>query len=178
MVVKAEKSLRLEWWDSAELAENPKNWRRHPPAQAAAMREILAEVGWAGAALYNQRTGHMIDGHLRKKVVKKGEKVPVLVGSWSDEQEAKILLTLDPLGAMAEADVDRLEALLKTVHTDNPAISELLARIGDQYLPPQSLTEVVDPAPQIERAAELLRKWDTERGQLWRIGPIGSAPGH
>ena len=40
--------LRLEWWDAEKLSENPRNWRRHPPAQEAAFRQLLAEVSWAG----------------------------------------------------------------------------------------------------------------------------------
>lgn len=165
-----EETLRLEWWDAGELRENRKNWRRHPSAQANALREVLAEVGWAGAVLYNERTGRLIDGHLRKKVARKGEKIPVLVGSWSEEQEDKLLLTLDPLAGMAEADADRLTALLETVHIeDAPAVSELLARIADQWLPVSPEAEIQDPEVPINRAAELQAKWGTARGQLWRI---------
>jgi hypothetical protein len=72
-------ALRLEWWNPEDLTGNPRNWRRHPPAQAAALRQLLAEVGWAGAALYNERTKRLIDGHLRKRLLRKGEKIPVLV---------------------------------------------------------------------------------------------------
>src|SRR5260370_40602406 len=59
--------LRLEWRSPSELAENPANWRRHPDAQLAALSDVIAEVGWAGAGLYNERTGRLIDGHLRRK---------------------------------------------------------------------------------------------------------------
>jgi hypothetical protein len=53
--------LRLEWRTPAELAENPRNWRSHPQGQAAALDGLLDEVGWAGALLYNERTGRLID---------------------------------------------------------------------------------------------------------------------
>src|SRR5262245_38800219 len=94
--------LRLEWADPATLAEHPKNWRRHPDAQLGALSDVLAEVGWAGALLYNERTGRLIDGHARRKVAQAqgADRVPVLVGSWDEETEAKILATLDPVGAM------------------------------------------------------------------------------
>ena len=163
-----ENPLRLEWRDPEELEENPQNWRQHPRAQAAAMTGVLAEVGWAGAALYNELTGHLIDGHLRKKVAKKGEKIPVLIGSWTAEQEAKILLTLDPLAAMAEADVGRLEALMAGVHSDNVAVTELLNRIVEQCLPARPMPPLWEPEAPIERAAELQAKWGTAPGQLWR----------
>src|SRR5262249_13126391 len=106
--------LRLEDRTPAELVENPKNWRRHPGAQRAALADVIAEVGWAGACLFNERTGRMIDGHLRHKIAQDQgcEKIPVLIGSWDEATEAKILATLDPIGALAEADSAKLEALL------------------------------------------------------------------
>jgi DNA modification methylase len=163
------KNLRLEWCTPEELADNPRNWRKHPQSQEIALKRVLAEVGWAGVVLYNERTGRLIDGHLRKKVAKKTEKMPVLVGSWSEEEEAKILLTLDPLGAMAQADADRLEALLETVHRDGPALDDLLGWIRDKFLPPRPAGDLLDPQVPIEQAAELQAKWQTAPGQLWRI---------
>src|SRR5262245_54175158 len=88
--------LRLEWLDPVDLADNPANWRRHPQAQLSALTDVLAEVGWAGALLYNEATGRLIDGHARK-TVSPGGKVPVLIGPWTLEQAKKILATLDPL---------------------------------------------------------------------------------
>src|SRR5258707_411544 len=119
--------LRLEWRSPAELAENPKNWRRHPEHQIAALSDVIREVGWAGVCLYNEHTQRLIDGHLRKQVaLDQGcERVPVLIGNWTEEQEAKILATLDPLGAMAEADSAKLEALLREVSTGSDAIQQL-----------------------------------------------------
>lgn len=78
--------LRLEWRSPAELAEHPKNWRRHPEEQISALTDILAEVGWAGALLYNERTERIIDGHARRRVAldQGSEKIPVLVGSWDE----------------------------------------------------------------------------------------------
>ena len=81
--------LRLEWMYAEELDGNPRNWHLHPYAQEAALRDAKQEVGWAGALLYNERTKRLIDGHLRKKIAKKRERIPVLVGSWSEEEEAK-----------------------------------------------------------------------------------------
>jgi D12 class N6 adenine-specific DNA methyltransferase len=127
-------SLRLEWRTPAELAENPRNWRSHPPQQLAALTGAIAEVGWAGACLYNEATGRLIDGHARKKVaLEQGcERVPVLIGSWTEEQEAKILLTLDPLAAMADADTAKLDALLREVQTSNEDLASMLTELAQQ----------------------------------------------
>jgi hypothetical protein len=43
-----------------DLVPNPKNWRRHPKAQADALRGLLAEVGYADALLVRE----LSDGRL------------------------------------------------------------------------------------------------------------------
>lgn len=165
-----ESRLRLEWRSPQELQDNPRNWRKHPRVQAAALERMQAEVGWAGAVLYNERTSRLIDGHLRKRIAKKGEKIPVLVGSWSEQDEAKILLSFDTIGAMAGTEVERLDALLASAHRDNPELDDLLGLIRDRFLPPDSVAGVTDPEVPLERAAELQAKWGVARGQLYRIG--------
>ena len=83
--------LRLEYLNPSDLKENGANWRRHPDSQVAALPDVLAEVGWAGACLYNETTGRLIDGHARRKVAldQEVDKVPVLVGAWTEDQEKK-----------------------------------------------------------------------------------------
>ena len=126
--------LRLEWLDPGELAENPANWRRHPGQQLAALTDVISEVGWAGACLFNERTGRLIDGHARRKVAldQGTTKIPVLVGNWTEEQEKKILATLDPLAAMAEADAGQLDALLRDVSTGSEALSAMLTELAEK----------------------------------------------
>jgi len=118
--------LRLEWVDPKSLTPNPKNWRRHPKAQREALSSVLGQVGWAGALLYNEITNRLIDGHLRQEVVPEGELVPVLIGSWTPEQEALILATLDPLAAMAESDASKVQALLDGLGEQDAAVQAVL----------------------------------------------------
>jgi hypothetical protein len=120
--------LRLEWIEAGSLTENPLNWRRHSQEQLQSLRELLddPEVGWAGACLYNERTGRLVDGHARREVVDPKTPVPVLVGNWIPEAEAKILATLDPVGAMATGDVAAYEALIAQVQADGLWVRDLL----------------------------------------------------
>jgi hypothetical protein len=120
--------LRLEWIEAGSLNENPLNWRRHSQEQLESIRELLQDpdIGWAGACLFNERTGRLIDGHARKQVVDPKTPVPVLVGSWSDEAEAKILATLDPVGAMAIGDAAAYAKLVEQVQADGLWIRELI----------------------------------------------------
>jgi hypothetical protein len=125
--------LRLEWRTPAELADNPSNWRTHPDTQSEPLTAVIHQVGWAGAALFNERTGRLIDGHARKKLPVEcliDGKLPVLVGDWSEEQEKTILLTLDPLAALAEANTDALGKLLLSVQNDDPDIRAMLDGLG------------------------------------------------
>jgi hypothetical protein len=135
----ASKSLRLEWIDPADLNENPSNWRRHPEPQAKALAAAISEVGWAGALLYNERTKHLIDGHCRRELFAGKGMVPVLVGSWDEATEKKILATLDPVSAMAEADAGKLRALLDEVETGNEALQQMLSNLAAQHgiIPPE-----------------------------------------
>ena len=126
------RTLRLEWIDPADLVENPLNWRRHPTTQRRSVETLLAEVGWAGALLYNERTGRLIDGHLRRDVaLQRGEPVPVLVGSWTEEEERLILAALDPTTAMAEADAAAFQSLIASIDASNDDVAALLDAIGD-----------------------------------------------
>jgi len=120
--------LRLEWVEAGSLAENPLNWRRHSQEQLQSIRELLddPEVGWAGACLYNERTGRLIDGHARKEVSDPKTIVPVLIGDWSEQAEAKILATLDPVGTMAKGDAEAYAALIQSVEANGLWVRDLL----------------------------------------------------
>ena len=161
--------MRLEWIDSKALTPNPANWRRHPKAQKDALEAVIAEVGWAGALLFNERTNRLIDGHLRQEISHDGP-VPVLVGSWTEEQERLILATLDPIAALAEAESSALDALLRTVETESEAVKALLERLAAQEGIDLGGEPVADPGAQIDKAAELQEKWQVTLGSLWEIG--------
>ena len=75
----------------------------------------------------------LIDGHLRAETTPDAL-VPVLVLDVTEEEADKILLTLDPLAAMAESDAERIKALLQTVGTESPAVEELLRRTAGDRL--------------------------------------------
>ena len=60
--------LELRRVAARELMPNPKNWRRHPARQAAALRGLLEEIGYAYALLARELPDGrlmLIDGHLR-----------------------------------------------------------------------------------------------------------------
>lgn len=120
----SDKRLELVWMDPNEIAPNPLNWRKHPEYQKKALDNLLNKAGWAGAALYNKRTGRLIDGHLRREeAITRKEQMPVLVGDWSEAEERLILAQLDPIGDMAKKDSETLQKLIAQVSQDGGGLT-------------------------------------------------------
>ncbi len=116
---------------ASELVPNPKNWRTHPEAQAAALRGLLEEVGYADALIARElEDGRLmlIDGHLRAETTPDAE-VPVLVLDATEAEADKILATLDPLAALAGTDTEAVNALLASVETESEAVRDLLGGV-------------------------------------------------
>src|SRR5262249_34675766 len=143
-----------------------------PLVQARALSALLSDIGYADALIARELPDgrlQLIDGHLRAETTPNTE-VPVLVLDVTEEEADKLLLTLDPRAAMAEAETGRIRALLETVRTDDEAVQELFKRTAGerlwQLLHPQEIDEA-EVAP--ERADELKAQWGTQHGQLWKI---------
>jgi hypothetical protein len=111
-----------------QLLANPDNWRIHPKAQQAALAGVLGEVGWVQSVIVNQRTGHLVDGHMRVSLaIRDGvTSVPVTYVDLSPEEEALILATLDPISGMAVTDSDQLAALLADVSPSSADVQAML----------------------------------------------------
>jgi DNA modification methylase len=146
--VSGEQTLRLEWRVASELEPNPLNWRKHPSRQLEGLAEVLDRVGWAGALLYNERTGRLVDGHARREL-RPEEKVPVLIGNWTEEQEREILATLDPLGAVAVADAEVFKALVDQLREDGSALEGVARELALTPIPsiPEPEVEKGPPPP-------------------------------
>jgi hypothetical protein len=126
------KSLRRV--KASELAPNPRNWKKHPEAQANALRGILAEVGYAGAVLARETPDglQLIDGHLRAELTP-DQKIPVLVLDVTEAEADKILATFDPLGAAAETDPQKLGELLASIETESEAVQAMLDGLAEEH---------------------------------------------
>lgn len=156
-----------------ELLPNPKNWRKHPERQRAALREMVARIGFAGAELVRELPDGrlmLIDGHLRRDTFGQAL-LPVLVTDLDEAEADALLATYDPIGAMAEADGAKLGALLDDVSGTFEGVAGLLDELAAAYgeLPAEAGTEG-DPGAALDRAEELQAKWQVERGQVWQIG--------
>jgi DNA modification methylase len=147
-----------------QLLANPANWRVHPKAQQDALAGALDQVGWVQQVLVNQRSGFVVDGHARVALaISRGEPtVPVLYVDLDPDEEALVIATLDPIGAMATADDAKLRALLADITVDDAGLLALLGDLAGNE-PKVGLT---DPDEVPEPSAEPYVK----TGDLWRLG--------
>lgn len=160
---------RLDRVPASSVRPSPHNWRTHPKNQSDALKGILAELGFAGAILARELPDgalEAIDGHLRLDTMGNRD-VPVLVTDLDDAEAKKLLATFDPIGAMATADAERLDKLLKDVSTDNPALQELLDGLAHENglaVEPGAGGDEFDPTPEATGPTR------TNAGELWVIG--------
>jgi len=147
-----------------QLLANPRNWRRHPAEQREALRGSLDTVGWVAQILVNRTTGHVVDGHARvEEAISRGERsVPVLYVELSEEEEALVLATLDPIAAMAIAEQSVLDDLLADLSVDDAGLAALLADLAGD-IPKAGLT---DP----DEAPEPPEQPYVKPGELWLLG--------
>lgn len=141
-----------------QLLANPRNWRTHPRAQQEALKGALDQVGWVQQVLVNQRTGHLVDGHLRVQLALRhgAPTVPVTYVDLSEEEEGLVLASLDPISAMAGRDDEQLRQLLAEITFDTQELeAAITAATG---LPDEKdlerYTDTINP-PHYEPGGEL-----------------------
>ena len=133
---------------ASQLRPNPRNWRTHGAAQRDALRGLLAEVGYAGALLARELADgslELIDGHLRAETTPDAI-VPVLVLDVDEADAAKLLASLDPLGAMAGANAELLKSLLDNVETQSQAVQAMFDDLAAQAGALQAAISTEPPA--------------------------------
>lgn len=147
-----------------QLVANPANWRTHPGSQRDALRGSLSTVGWVQQVLVNRTTGHVVDGHARvEEALSRHEAtVPVLYVELEPDEEALILATLDPIGAMAERDEERLRELLADISVDDPGLERLLADLA----PDEPKAGLTDP----DEVPDIADDSGIKRGDLFALG--------
>jgi hypothetical protein len=132
--------------DPSDLINHPDNFRGHPVAQREALEAAIEEVGFVGEVLVSRRSGRILDGHLRvAEAIRTGQAVvPVgWIDCQSDEDEAAILATHDPIGAMATADRQKLAELAAKAQVQADPLKVMLAGLAAR-----SKREPVDDAPE------------------------------
>lgn len=130
-----------------QLLANPLNWRLHPKAQQEAMAGVLSDIGWISDVIVNERTGHVIDGHLRIELaISNGEsEVPVRYVDLSEDEERVALATYDPIGAMVAEDREIQAQLLDGLTAQDERTNAFLDSLREQ---------IPDSVPQTKASPE------------------------
>jgi len=110
-----------------DLLNHPDNIKIHTEEQEAAMVALFARVGWAAAVLVSEKTGRIIDGHMRVNVALRSNAptVPVDYVQLTDEEERKALLYLTRLPQFAQLDRINLADVIDQVSAGDDAISKM-----------------------------------------------------
>lgn len=182
----AKTNTTIDWKNRiVEYGEQPANQflahelnaRRHPAKQRDALRGSLNAVGWVAPVIVSAKTGKILDGHARiEEALSKNEHslVPFVEVDVSENEERTILATFDPITGLATYEREALDALLREVDTGEAALQEMLSELAEReglYLDGAGGTgEPADAEPQIDKAAELNKKWQVKTGDLWQIG--------
>src|SRR6266571_3514362 len=105
---------------AGELVPHELNFRLHPELQKAALQALYREVGFARSLLaYELPDGRLklIDGHLRRDLDPDME-VDVEILDLSDDEARALLLSIDPLAALAQMQEEIHQRLLEITPTD------------------------------------------------------------
>lgn len=155
---------------AGSLRPNPRNWRKHPAEQRAAMRHVLNDVGYADALVARELPDgslELLDGHLRAETTP-DVVVPVLVVDLDDREAALLLATHDPLAAMAETDEAMLRDLLQTLDAASAELQTVFARLIDEAV--ETSTTADPPPPMLPELYQIVVECrdETEQRDVFR----------
>ena len=131
--IKAHRRVR-----AGDLVPHEFNYRFHPDHQKRALQALYDEVGFARSLLaYELPDGRLklIDGHLRQALDPDME-VEVEILDVNDDEARALLLSIDPLAALAESQEQLQQRLLELTPAVNPELRDLWERAAAQAIGP------------------------------------------
>lgn len=166
-----------------QIVPHPLNPRKHPIEQRKAVEASFDVLGQIAPIAINVNNGYLIDGEERSWLaLAQGDETEV-DAYWVDLTEEEHLLALtifDRITYMAQYDRENVEELLRDINTDNDALQALLDQMAEENN--ISLDDdnepAGDPGAQLDRAEELVKKWDVQRGQVWVIDSLSGRGTH
>lgn len=160
------KRVKLE-----EIHEDPANARLHPDENLADIRASLKEFGQVEPLVIQKAGGKVIGGNGRLKVMRElgWKECDVAVVDFDNMKSTALGIALNRAGERAEWDKETLDKLLAEIGDVGEELEQSFADLEKECGIMEEPGEA-DAEPQIDRAAELQKKWGTETGQLWLIG--------
>jgi len=164
---------RIELWPVGKLVPYERNPRTHSESQVLQIAASILEFGFTQPILVDTKDG-ILAGHGRLRAAQKLSlaEVPVIVLDHLTEAQKRAYIIADNRLALdAGWDEETLAAELVALERDgfNLEVMGFTESELEDLLKDGSGAQAT-PEPQIDNAAELQKKWGTERGQLWLIG--------
>ncbi len=115
--------------DPLTLKAHPKNFRTHANGQRRLMEAALDELGHVGEIVVNQRSGRIMNGHLRVELAigRAEERVPVTWVDVSDEEELVLLAFFDAIGDQAKIDAAKLRSNFAAISSEHENLRTVIA---------------------------------------------------
>lgn len=117
-----------------QLLAHHANPRRHDRHQQEVMESLLREIGVIQDVIVNERTGNLIDGHMRVMLALRTgqETIPVKYVDLDPDAELAAVATLDAITGLAETDAAAFETLLDSVTTGEAPLQAFLAKLHEK----------------------------------------------
>ena len=164
----------------ADLTPDPRNARRHNPRNVGMLEKALGEVGAARSIVIDEN-GVVLAGNATIEAAGRAgiERVQVVDADGETiiavrrtgltaAQKTRLALYDNRTAELADWDADVIADLMANERAmldglfENDELAELIDDLGEP--------EMADAEPQIDRAAELNKKWQVQAGDLWRVG--------
>ncbi len=162
----------------AEFSAHPRNYNRHPAEQVKRIRTSLRKFGQVKNVVVWRH--YFVAGHGVAEAAKAegwaSLRANVLPEEWPEERVLAYMAADNELARLGDPDQAALAALLDDVFRFDEELLEAAGFSDDEFA--RLLAEVRgdeggllnEEGDEVDRAAELLRKWQVQPGQLWALG--------
>ncbi|WP_433943383.1 site-specific DNA-methyltransferase [Paenibacillus sp. SN-8-1] len=143
------------------------------------LKRSIEEFGYVDPIIWNERTGYMVGGHQRYKILVnefQQQELAVSVVDLDDKQEKLLNLALNKVSG--GWDDEALARLLDDLQVSGAEVSlsgfdheEIVDLIGSLPNVPDIEEPVVEDDFDVGRALEQIKEPETRRGDVWQLGP-------
>lgn len=165
--------VEMRLMTAGELLDHEGNWRVHPLFQLDATEGSLDEIGKAGAlrAYFSARNDGrltLVDGHARKSLGA-DEVWPVLILDLDDDEADKLLAMDNAIGAWAQTDALKLQALIEKAKIHNEKAQEAANRIKARIEPQVELARRLSGTADAGKPQRLVQDAEAKRKLQVRV---------
>lgn len=143
------------------------------------LKRSIEEFGYVEPIVWNERTGNMVGGHQRYKIMVREQghtELAVSVVDLDDQQERLLNIALNKVSgrwdeealAMLLAELQESGAALELSGFDQDEIGDLIALLPDV---PDVDPPVVEDDFDVGKALDDIREPETKQGDIWQLGP-------